>query len=80
MPTMRPGDIVVLVNLGAHKIDDTLALITAAGAQTRYFSSYSPDLNPIETMWRKVEGAPLRRGGPFIRLPSPGHVPSPSGD
>jgi len=55
VPTLRPGDIVVMDNLGAHKNADTLALITAAGAQTRFLPAYSPDLNPIEMMWSKVK-------------------------
>ena len=55
VPTLRPGDIVVLDNLGAHKNEATLALITAAGAQTRFLPAYSPDLNPIEMMWSKVK-------------------------
>ena len=55
VPTLRPGDIVVLDNLGAHKNEATLALITAAGAQTRFLPADSPDLNPIELMWSKVK-------------------------
>ncbi len=55
VPTLRPGDIVVLDNLRAHKSEATLALITAAGAQTRFLPAYSPDLNPIEMMWSKVK-------------------------
>ncbi len=55
VPTLRPGDIVVMDNLGAHKNETTLALITAAGAQTRFLPAYSPDLNPIELMWSKVK-------------------------
>ena len=55
VPTLRPGDIVVMDNLGAHKNAATLALITAAGAQPRFLPAYSPDLNPIEMMWSKVK-------------------------
>jgi transposase len=55
VPTLRSGDIVVLDNLGAHKNEATLALISAAGAQTRFLPAYSPDLNPIELMWSKVK-------------------------
>jgi transposase len=57
VPTLRPGDIVVMDNLGAHKNENTLALITAAGAQTRFLPAYSPDLNPIELMWSKVKAS-----------------------
>ena len=55
-PTLRPGDIVVMDNLGAHKSPATLELINAAGAQARFLPAYSPDLNPIEKMWSKVKG------------------------
>lgn len=55
VPALRPGDIVVLDNLGAHKNDRTLALIENAGAQVRFLPAYSPDLNPIELMWSKVK-------------------------
>lgn len=55
VPTLRPGDIVVMDNLGAHKNAQTLALIEAAGATVRFLPAYSPDLNPIEMMWSKVK-------------------------
>ena len=55
VPSLRPGDIVVMDNLGAHKNELTLALIEQAGAQTRFLPAYSPDLNPIEMMWSKVK-------------------------
>ncbi len=54
-PTLRPGDIVVMDNLGAHKNAETLELIRAAGAEPRFLPAYSPDLNPIEKMWSKVK-------------------------
>jgi len=56
VPTLRPGDIVVMDNLSPHKSDPTLALITNAGAQVLFLPAYSPDLNPIEKMWSKVKG------------------------
>ena len=55
VPTLRPGDIVVMDNLAAHKNDRTAALIKAAGAEVRFLPPYSPDLNPIEKMWSKVK-------------------------
>jgi transposase len=60
VPTLRPGDIVVMDNLSPHKSDPTLALITKAGAQVLFLPAYSPDLNPIEKMWSKVKS--LLRG------------------
>jgi transposase len=55
VPSLRPGDIVVMDNLGAHKNERTLALIEEAGAEVRFLPAYSPDLNPIEMMWSKVK-------------------------
>ena len=55
VPTLRPGDLVVLDNLSPHKSDPTLALIAQAGAQVLFLPAYSPDLNPIEKMWSKVK-------------------------
>ena len=55
LPTLRPGDLVVMDNLSPHKSDPTLALITNAGAQVLFLPAYSPDLNPIEKMWSKIK-------------------------
>ena len=55
LPTLRPGEVVVMDNLAPHKSQETLALITAAGAQVLFLPAYSPDLNPIEKMWSKVK-------------------------
>lgn len=54
-PTLQPGDIVIMDNLGAHKNERTAALIKAVGAHLRFLPAYSPDLNPIEMMWSKVK-------------------------
>lgn len=55
VPTLRPGDIVVMDNLSPHKSDLTLSLIVEAGAQVLFLPAYSPDFNPIEKMWSKVK-------------------------
>jgi transposase len=55
VPTLRPGDIVVLDNLSAHKDSEARALIRSAQAALRFLPPYSPDLNPIEKMWSKVK-------------------------
>ena len=55
IPTLRPGDVVLMDNLSPHKSDPTLALIVQAGAQVFFLPAYSPDLNPIEEMWGKVK-------------------------
>ena len=54
-PTLRPGDIVIMDNLSAHKSEPTLALIEQTGARVMFLPPYSPDLNPIEMMWSKVK-------------------------
>ncbi len=59
-PTLRPGDIVVMDNLGSHKSPKVRAAIEARGATLRFLPPYSPDLNPIEMMFAKLK-ALLRR-------------------
>ena len=54
-PTLRPGDIVILDNLSAHKNADAIRLIEEAGAYVMPLPPYSPDLNPIEKMWSKIK-------------------------
>lgn len=55
VPTLRPGDIVVLDNLSAHKDSEAKTLIEEAGAELRFLPPYSPDFNPIEKMWSKIK-------------------------
>ena len=57
IPTLRPGDVVVLDNLSPHKNSETIRLIEQAGAGVRFLPAYSPDLNPIEKMWSKLKEA-----------------------
>lgn len=53
---LRPGDIVVLDNVGAHRIPSVRRLIEEVGASVLYLPPYSPDLNPIELCWSKLKG------------------------
>ncbi len=55
VPTLRPGDIVVMDNLSPHKNAQTVSIIEQAGASVRFLPAYSPDLNPIEMMWSKIK-------------------------
>ena len=55
MPALRPGDIVVLDNLAAHRVKAMARHIRMAGAGCWYLPPYSPDLNPIEKIWSKVK-------------------------
>ena len=61
-PTLSPGDVVVMDNLGSHKVAGVEDAVEAAGAAVWYLPPYSPDLNPIEKAWSKVK-ASLRRAG-----------------
>ena len=54
-PTLRPGDIVVLDNLGSHKGIEVRRAIRAAGAHLLFLPPYSPDLNPIEMVFAKLK-------------------------
>ena len=55
VPTLSPGEIVVMDNLPAHKGPRVEQLIKAAGAQLRYLPAYSPDMNPIEKAFSKLK-------------------------
>jgi len=54
-PKLRPGDVVILDNLSAHKVPGICEPIQARGAQLLYLPPYSPDLNPIEKAWSKFK-------------------------
>jgi transposase len=55
VPTLKPGDIVVLDNLGSHKGEGIRSLIRKAGARLAFLPPYSPDLNPIEQVFAKLK-------------------------
>ena len=55
LPTLRPGDVVVLDNLSSHKNQEVRDLVESVGAELCFLPPYSPDLNPIEKMWSKVK-------------------------
>ena len=54
-PVLRPGDVVVMDNLPAHKVAGVRDAIEACGAQLRYLPPYSPDFNPIENAFSKLK-------------------------
>lgn len=54
-PTLSPGDIVVLDNLNVHKVSGVRRAIEARGAEMWLLPPYSPDLNPIETVFSKFK-------------------------
>ena len=55
LPTLRPGDIVVMDNLGSHKGKAVRQLIRSVGAKLFFLPKYSPDLNPIEQVFAKLK-------------------------
>ncbi len=56
-PTLRPGDIVIMDNLRAHKAAGLRQAIEQTGARLPYLPPYSPDLSPIERCWSKLKTA-----------------------
>jgi transposase len=56
-PTLQAGDVVILDNLGAHKVAGIREAIESKGAEVIYLPPYSPDLNPIEQCWSKLKSA-----------------------
>jgi transposase len=55
IPTLSPGDIVIMDNLGSHKAQVIRRIIRAAGATLVFLPPYSPDLNPIEQAFAKLK-------------------------
>ena len=54
-PTLKPGDLVIMDNLGSHKGKAVRKAIRAAGAKLIFLPKYSPDLNPIEQVFAKLK-------------------------
>jgi len=55
LPTLRPGDIVIMDNLGSHKGKVVRQLVRSVGAKLFFLPKYSPDLNPIEQLFAKLK-------------------------
>jgi transposase len=55
VPTLLPGDIVVMDNLGSHKGVGVRRALRATGAKLFFLPPYSPDLNPIEQVFAKLK-------------------------
>jgi transposase len=66
VPSLKPGDVVIMDNLGSHKSAAVRAAIEAAGAELRFLPPYSPDLNPIEMAFSKLK-ALLRKAAERTR-------------
>ena len=55
VPTLRPGQIVIMDNLSSHKVNGVKEAIESAKATLEYLPAYSPDLSPIEGCWSKFK-------------------------
>jgi transposase len=55
VPTLNPGDVVIMDNLGSHKGAAVRDAIRSAGAKLLFLPPYSPDLNPIEQVFAKLK-------------------------
>ena len=66
LPTLQPGQIVVLDNLSIHKGQRVRALVESVGCSRLFLPTYSPDFNPIELAWSKLKTF-LRRTGARTR-------------
>jgi len=66
VPTLRSSDIVIMDNLGSHKIDVIQKAIVAEGARLNFLSPYSPDLNPIEQAFSKLKSHLRKAKGPTV--------------
>ena len=63
VPSLRPGQLVLLDNLSVHKSARARAAVEAAGCRLVFLPTYSPDLNPIEQAFAKCKAA-LRKAAP----------------
>jgi len=77
VPTLRPGHIVIMDNLGSHKAKAVRQHIRAAGAKLFFLPKYSPDLNPIEQVFAKLKRL-LRRAAASQSAQSSGHLRPPN--
>jgi transposase len=55
VPTLAPGDVVIMDNLGSHKGPGVRRAIRSVGAKLLFLPPYSPDLNPIEQVFAKLK-------------------------
>ena len=69
-PTLSPGDVVVMDNLGAHRGDRMRELIEARGCSLLYLPPYSPDFSPIEEAFSKLKALLEAIGGAFLEAVS----------
>lgn len=56
IPTLHPGDIVIMDNMRSHHVKEVEKTLCDAGLTPLYLPPYSPDMNPIEKLWSKLKG------------------------
>jgi len=66
VPTLKPGKIVIMDNVGFHKGKNIIEAIESTGAKVKFLPPYSPDLNPIESCWSKIKNS-LRQAKARVR-------------
>jgi transposase len=66
VPELRPGDVVIMDNLPAHKVAGVRQAIETAGASLKYLPPYSPDFNPIEMAFAKLKSLLRAAAAPTI--------------
>lgn len=67
VPSLNPGDIVIMDNLAGHKINAVVQAIEGAGAEVLYTPPYHPEFNPIEKTWAKLKDL-IRRWNTLTRI------------
>ncbi len=78
-PSLEPGQVVVMDDLSSHKGQRVKELIEGKGCELLYLPPYSPDLNPIEEAFAKVEDAPRLLVASATPASGAGHI-SPASD
>lgn len=68
IPELKPGNVVIMDNLSAHKSDRVKELIESVGAKLLYLPRYSPDLSPIELCWSKLKSYLKKKAARNIEL------------
>ena len=66
MPTLNEGDVMVMDNLSVHKSERVREMIEGAGVEVLYLPPYSPEFNPIEEAFSKINNL-LRKAGARVR-------------
>jgi len=69
LPSLRPGQVVIMDNLSAHKGERIRKLIEGRGCELIYLPPYAPDLNPIEQAFSKLKGLLCVGPGPALARP-----------